>query len=111
MLALGPIFIICGLFEGSRGLFEGWLKAAVLFALTPLLAVLIGGATIAMLSPMLDSLAAAGGQVPLRLTTTLFLAAAVYCALDGIVPEDCGDDGRRLAASVQRRQRQEVFDR
>ena len=81
MLALGPIFIICGLFEGSRGLFEGWLKAAVLFALTPLLAVLIGGATIAMLSPMLDSLAAAGGQVPLRLTTTLFLAAAVYCAL------------------------------
>ena len=111
MLALGPIFIICGLFEGSRGLFEGWLKAAVLFAITPLLAVLIGGATIAMLSPMLDSLAAAGGQVPLRLTTTLFLAAAVYCALDGIVPEDCGDDGRRLAASVQRRQRQEVFDR
>ena len=81
MLALGPIFIICGLFEGSRGLFQGWIKAAVLFALTPLLAVLIGGATIAMLSPMLDSLAAAGGQVPLRLTTTLFLAAAVYCAL------------------------------
>ena len=34
MLALGPIFIICGLFEGSRGLFEGWLKAAVMFALT-----------------------------------------------------------------------------
>lgn len=81
MLALGPIFLICGLFEGSRGLFEGWLKAAVLFALTPLLAVLIGGATIAMLSPMLESLAAAGSQVPLRLTTTLFLAAAVYCAL------------------------------
>ncbi len=81
MLALGPIFIICGLFQGTRGLFEGWLKAAVLFALTPLLAVLIGGATIALLSPMLDSLAQAGGQVPLRLTTTLFLAAAVYCAL------------------------------
>lgn len=81
MLALGPIFIICGLFDGSRGLFEGWLKAAVMFALTPLLAVLIGGGTIALLSPMLDSLAAAGGQVPLRLTTTLFLAAAVYCAL------------------------------
>ena len=81
MLALGPIFIICGLFEGSRGLFEGWLKAAVMFAVTPLLAVLIGGGTSAMLSPMLDSLAAAGGQVPLRLTTTFFLAAAVYCAL------------------------------
>ena len=81
MLALGPVFIICGLFEGSRGLFEGWLKAAVLFALTPLLAVLIGGGTIALLAPMLDSLAAAGGEVPLRMTTTLFLASAVYCAL------------------------------
>jgi type IV secretion system protein VirB6 len=81
MLALGPIFILCGLFDGSRGLFEGWLKAAVLFAITPLLAVLIGGGTIALLSPMLDSLESAGGQVPLRLTTTLFLASAVYCAL------------------------------
>ena len=105
MLALGPIFIICGLFEGSRGLFEGWIKAAVLFALTPLLAVLIGGATIAMLSPMLDSLAAAGGQVPLRLTTTLFLAAAVYCALMALVPEDCRHHGRGLAAAVQLRTR------
>ena len=82
MLALGPIFVICGLFEGSRGLFDGWLKAAVLFALTPLLAVLIGGATIATAfadaairwQPRAD-------RSPLRLTTTLFLAAAVYCAL------------------------------
>ena len=81
MLALGPIFIVCGLFDGTRGLFEGWLKAAVLFALTPLLAVLIGGGTIALLSPIIDSLAGAGAEVPLRLTTTLFLASAVYCAL------------------------------
>jgi type IV secretion system protein VirB6 len=81
LLALGPIFIICGLFEGSRGLFEGWLKAAVLFALAPLLAVLIGGGTIALLAPVIDSLAGAGAEVPLRLTTTLFLASAVYCAL------------------------------
>jgi type IV secretion system protein VirB6 len=81
MLALGPIFIICGLFDGSRGLFEGWLKVAVLFALTPLLAVLIGGGTIALLSPIIDSLASAGAEVPLRLTTTLFLASTVYCAL------------------------------
>jgi type IV secretion system protein VirB6 len=81
LLALGPIFIICGLFEGSRGLFEGWLRAAVLFALAPLLAVLIGGGTIALLSPIIDSLAGAGAEIPLRLTTTLFLASAVYCAL------------------------------
>ena len=104
MLALGPIFIICGLFEGSRGLFEGWLKAAVMFAVTPLLAVLIGGGTIAMLSPMLDSLAAAGGQVPLRLTTTLFLAAAVYCALMIVTLKIAGTmvAGWRLPFSARR---------
>lgn len=109
MLALGPIFIICGLFEGSRGLFEGWLKAAVLFALTPLLAVLIGGATIAMLSPMLDSLAAAGGQVPLRLTTTLFLAAAVYCALMVLCLKIAGTmvAGWRLPFSANRERKAE----
>jgi len=109
MLALGPIFIICGLFEGSRGLFEGWLKAAVLFAITPLLAVLIGGATIAMLSPMLDSLAAAGGQVPLRLTTTLFLAAAVYCALMALCLKIAGTmvAGWRLPFSAGRDQKSE----
>ena len=109
MLALGPIFIICGLFEGSRGLFEGWLKAAVLFAITPLLAVLIGGATIAMLSPMLDSLAAAGGQVPLRLTTTLFLAAAVYCALMALCLKIAGTmvAGWRLPFSAGRDRKSE----
>ena len=109
MLALGPIFIICGLFEGSRGLFEGWLKAAVLFAITPLLAVLIGGATIAMLSPMLDSLAAAGGQVPLRLTTTLFLAAAVYCALMALCLKIAGTmvAGWRLPFSASRDRKSE----
>ena len=110
MLALGPIFIICGLFEGSRGLFEGWLKAAVLFALTPLLAVLIGGATIALLSPMLDSLAAAGGQVPLRLTTTLFLAAAVYCALMVLCLKIAGTmvAGWRLPFSASRDRKSEA---
>jgi len=110
MLALGPIFIICGLFEGSRGLFEGWLKAAVLFAITPLLAVLIGGATIALLSPVLDSLAAAGGQVPLRLTTTLFLAAAVYCALMVLCLKIAGTmvAGWRLPFSASRDRKSEA---
>jgi hypothetical protein len=35
LLALGPVFIILALFKGTRGLFEGWLKTAVLFAVVP----------------------------------------------------------------------------
>jgi type IV secretion system protein VirB6 len=105
MLALGPIFIICGLFEGSRGLFEGWLKAAVLFALTPLLAVLIGGGTIAILTPIINSLGVAGGEIPLRMTTTLFLASAVYCALMFMTLKIAGTmvAGWRLPFSRERR--------
>ena len=62
-----------------------------------------------MLSPMLDSLAAAGGQVPLRLTTTLFLAAAVYCALMALCLKIAGTmvAGWRLPFSSGRDRRME----
>lgn len=79
MLALGPIFIILALFSGTRGLFEGWLKAVVLFALTPLFAVLLGGGTIALIGPMVDQLG--GGEPDMRLAVTIFLAASVHVAL------------------------------
>ena len=81
VMAVGPIFIILALFRGSRGLFEGWLRAAIMLALTPLFAVLIGGGTLVMAMPMIRSLARAGGQVSLGLATNIFLAAFVYLAL------------------------------
>ena len=37
LLILGPVFIVLALFEGTRGLFEGWLKSVAMFALVPLL--------------------------------------------------------------------------
>ena len=55
-MALGPIFIILALFRATRGLFEGWIKAATMLALTPVLAVLLGGATLVMIGPMIASL-------------------------------------------------------
>jgi len=85
LLAVGPLFILLGLFRGSRGLFEGWLKTAVLFALTPLFAVLLGSGGLAMLSPVVNTLSLAGGDIPLRVAVTVFLGAAVYCALMLIV--------------------------
>ncbi len=81
VMALGPVFIVMALFRGTRGLFEGWLKAAIMLALTPLFAVLIGGGTLVMAAPMIRSLAQAGGQVSLGLATNIFLAAFVYLAL------------------------------
>lgn len=81
VMALGPIFIILALFKGTRGLFEGWLKAAVMLAITPLLAVLIGGGTLVMITPMIRTLQQVGGKVTLELATSVFLAAFVYTAL------------------------------
>jgi len=79
LLAAGPIFIIFSLFSGTRGLFEGWLKAAVMFALTPLFTVLIGVGAVAMLNPVVESLA--GGEVAFGAAATVFVAAAIHCAL------------------------------
>lgn len=81
VMALGPVFIVMALFRGTRGLFEGWLKAAIMLALTPLFAVLIGGGTLVMAAPMIRSLARAGGQVSLGLATNIFLAAFIYLSL------------------------------
>ena len=81
IMALGPVFIILALFRGSRGLFEGWIKAAVMLAITPLLAVLIGGGTLVMITPMIRALQNAGSKVTLELATSVFLAAFVYVAL------------------------------
>ncbi len=81
VMALGPIFIILALFKGTRGLFEGWLKAAVMLALTPMLAVLLGGGTMVLIAPMIRGLQNAGGKVSLELATSIFLASFVYVAL------------------------------
>jgi type IV secretion system protein VirB6 len=80
-MALGPVFIILSLFSGTRGLFEGWLKAAVMLAITPMLAVLLGGGTLVLIAPMISGLARAGRTVSLELATSIFLAACVYAAL------------------------------
>lgn len=82
LLALGPIFIILSLFSGTRGLFEGWLKTATLFALVPLFTVLIGVGAVAMLTPVVASLE--GGTVDLVQASTVFVAAAVHCTLMAI---------------------------
>lgn len=56
LLAVGPIFIGLFLFDTTRGLFHGWLRATVTFALTPLAVQVLGVAMLLMLAPFLDVL-------------------------------------------------------
>ena len=62
LLALGPIFIALFLFEPTRGLFDGWLRTTIAFALAPLAANVFGAAMLLMLQPFLTQLAAKAAQ-------------------------------------------------
>jgi type IV secretion system protein VirB6 len=90
LLAIGPLFVMLALFGGTRGLFEGWLKAVVMFALVPLLAVLIGGGAVSALSPLVENIAASGGQPQARDVATLLLGVCIYCALMLMVLKTAG---------------------
>lgn len=79
LLAVGPVFIVLALFRGTHGLFTGWLKGAVMFAVVPLFTVLIGGAALALLAPIVTDLNS--GTISMRAAVTMFLGASVYVAL------------------------------
>jgi type IV secretion system protein VirB6 len=83
LLAVGPVFIVLALFRGTHGLFVGWLKGAVMFAVVPLFTVLIGGAALALLGPVVADLGA--GTVTMGAAVTMFLGASVYVTLMVIV--------------------------
>lgn len=84
LLAIGPLFMVLALFGATRGLFEGWLKSVALFALVPLVTVLVGAGGLMLLSPMVQALSASGGAPSMRLAVGLLLASCIYTALMAI---------------------------
>ena len=84
LLAVGPIFVILALFDGTRGLFVGWLRTVVLTATTPLFAVLGGGLMLELAVPVIGGLQTANG-IDGRASMALFLIAAVHVALMSLV--------------------------
>ena len=81
LLIIGPVFIVLALFDGTRGLFEGWLKSVAMFALVPLLTVLMGSAALVAIGPMVAGLAETQGQIPLRTAVSILVAAIIYASL------------------------------
>lgn len=83
LLAVGPVFIVLGLFPVTRGLLEGWLRTSLMFALAPMVTVLSGSLGLMMIEPMLAAVAADptamadGSQLPI----TLVLVALINGAL------------------------------
>ena len=81
LLIIGPVFIVLALFEGTRGLFEGWLKSVAMFALVPLLTVVMGSGALVAISPMVEGLGQAGPDIPLKTAVSILVAAIIYLAL------------------------------
>jgi type IV secretion system protein VirB6 len=87
LLAIGPVFVVLALFRQTRGLFEGWLRTSLLFALAPTLTVLAGSAAIALLGPLIDAIAddPAAAVADLRPILELFMGSVVYVGLIGMM--------------------------
>lgn len=81
LLIIGPVFIVLALFEGTRGLFEGWLKSVVMFALVPLLTVVMGSGALVAIAPMVAGLDQGGAEVPLRTAVSILVASIIYASL------------------------------
>ncbi len=87
LLAIGPVFVVLGLFRQTRGLLEGWLRTTLMFALSPTLTVLAGSAAVALMTPLVDAIAQdpASAVTQLRPVLELFLGATVYVGLIGMM--------------------------
>ena len=83
LLALGPIFVAFLLFDATRGLFEGWLRAAIAFSLAPMLAILCLVGQLVLLEPHLVQLAEARAAdvVDLEPTSSILLLEMIFAGV------------------------------
>lgn len=81
LIALGPIFVIMALFNGTRGLFAGWVKGLTMLGLAPLFAVLGGSVMLELAVPILAALVASAGQIDPQAAMGFFMVGAVHVAL------------------------------
>jgi type IV secretion system protein VirB6 len=81
LLAVGPIFVVMALFDGTRGLFTGWLKGLAMMALAPLFAVLGGSIMLEMAVPVLAALVKVPGKIDQEAAMAFFLIGAVHVSL------------------------------
>lgn len=104
LLAIGPVFIGMFLFDATRGLFHGWLRATVTFALAPLAVFVLGAAMLLMLNPFLDVLIRnAGMEVfemgPIMTISLIIVVFAIVMVLAlravALIGQGWGEDRQR----------------
>lgn len=80
LLALGPLFLAFLLFDGTRGLFEGWLRGLLAMALGGVATALTLGIELALFEPWLSELVArrAAGEAMPNAPASLLAAAVIF---------------------------------
>lgn len=105
LLGLGPVFVAFLLFDATRGLFEGWLRAAVAFALAPLMAVLGLVVQLTLIEPHLSRLAEirAGATLDVGPANAVFLLTLISTGVSVALAIAVGviATGLRLPRSIQ----------
>ena len=81
LLALGPLFVAFLLFDGTRGLFEGWLRGLGATAIATVATTLVLDLQLAVMEPQAAALTDAGRLPGEILVTTLVFAVALVLAL------------------------------
>lgn len=79
LTALGPLFAGLLLFEATRGMFEGWLRAVLAFSLLPLVTILALVLQLVLLEPHLNALGSVlpGEPPPVAEATSILLVSIV----------------------------------
>ena len=79
LLALGPLFVAFLLFDSTRGIFEGWLRAALGFAFLPMFTSLALVVQLTLVAPHLAALAdmVASGKPNLPAATAVLILTLV----------------------------------
>lgn len=79
LLGLGPVFVLFLLFDSTRGLFEGWLRASLAAAISPLMAIFALVVQLTLLEPHVVRLAElrTQGLVDLAPANAIFLLTMV----------------------------------
>ena len=89
LLALGPVFVGLLLFDATRGVFEGWLRASLAFAFAPLFATLGLVVQLVLIEPHLAALVRmiATSELNLPAATAVFLLSLIgaLVSLAGLV--------------------------
>jgi type IV secretion system protein VirB6 len=80
LLAIGPVFIGMLLFDQTRGLFEGWMRAAFSAAMAPLAVHVFGAVMLMILQPFLEILVgnAASGTFDMGPVITITIVVIVF---------------------------------